>query len=177
MPAGHGVACYYDNSTPKNNETYRNYKSDAKLQKAIDDGRCLTADTLEGLMDKINASGGVIDKTTALASIKRYNELAHNGKDTDFAKVSSRLFALETPPYYCVKMTTAQMLVCLGGLESDENAHVYDNDRKIIPGLYAAGNIQGDRFAGEYPISLKGVSHALALYYGYVAGKNAVAQV
>ena len=43
-----------------------------------------------------------------------------------------------------------------------------------IPGLYVAGNVQGDRFAHEYPITLKGVSHSLAMYYGYVAGQNAV---
>ena len=38
----------------------------------------------------------------------------------------------------------------------------------------AEGNVQGDRFSHEYPITLKGVSHSLAMYYGYVAGKNAV---
>lgn len=44
----------------------------------------------------------------------------------------------------------------------------------MIPGLYVAGNIQGSRFAAEYPITLKGVSHSMAMYYGYVAAKNAV---
>ncbi|MBX9034536.1 FAD-dependent oxidoreductase [Gordonibacter massiliensis (ex Traore et al. 2017)] len=173
MPAGHGVACYYDESLPKNNETYRNYKSQAKLDAAVAEGRCFKADTLEELFDQI----GDIDKEAALASVARYNELAHAGKDEDFGKVSSRLFALETPPYYAVAMEPALMLVCLGGLASDEDAHVYSNAGDVIPGLYAAGNIQGDRFAVQYPISLKGVSHSMALYYGYVAGKNAVQQV
>ena len=43
-----------------------------------------------------------------------------------------------------------------------------------IPGLYVAGNIQGNRYAVEYPICMKGVSHSMCMYYGYVAGKNAV---
>lgn len=169
MPAGHGVACYYDESLPKNNETYRNYKSQAKLDAAVEEGRCFKADTLEELFDLI----GDIDKESALASVKRYNELAAAGKDEDYGKTASRLFPLDTPPYYAVTMEPAIMLVCLGGLCSDEEAHVYNNDGDVISGLYAAGNIQGDRFAVQYPISLKGVSHSMALYYGYVAGKNA----
>lgn len=173
MPAAHGVACYYDESLPKNNETYRNYKSQAKLDKAVEEGRCLKADTLEELIDLI----GDIDKEAALASIKRYNELAAAGKDEDFGKVSSRLFPLQNPPYYTATMEVAAMLVCIGGLESDEDCHVYDNDRKPIGNLYAAGNIQGNRYAVQYPIALKGASHSMALYYGYVAGKNAVAGI
>jgi hypothetical protein len=47
----------------------------------------------------------------------------------------------------------------------------------VIPGLYVAGNVQGSRFAAEYPITLKGVSHSLAMFYGYIAGKNAVNEV
>lgn len=173
MPAAHGVACYYDESTPKNNETYRNYKSQAKLDKAIEESRCLKADTLEELFDMI----GDIDKEAALASVERYNELAKNGKDLDFGKVGSRMFALENPPYYTSTMGLTSMLVCIGGLESDEDCHVYSNERKVIPNLYVAGNIQGNRYAVQYPIALKGASHGMALYYGYIAGKNAVAGI
>ena len=69
------------------------------------------------------------------------------------------------------------LLVCIGGLESDEDCHTFDADRNVIPGLYVAGNIQGNRFATEYPIGLKGVSHSMAMYYGYVAGKNALKDI
>ena len=47
----------------------------------------------------------------------------------------------------------------------------------IIPGLYVAGNMQGGRFGLQYPIGLKGVSHAMAMYYGKVAGENAVSGI
>lgn len=172
MPAGHGVACYYDESTPKNNATYRNYKSQAKLDKAVEEGRCFKADTLEELMDMLD-----INKEQALASIERYNNLAKNGYDEDFNKPASRMWALENGPFYAVECGTAALLVCLGGLESDEEAHVYNENREVIPGLYAAGNIQGNRINVQYPISLKGVSHSMAMYYGYIAGKNAVNQI
>jgi predicted oxidoreductase len=65
-------------------------------------------------------------------------------------------------------------LVTLNGFVGDTDCHVFDNNDKIIPGLYAAGNIQGERFAINYPPSMSGVSHSLCMYYGYVAGKNIV---
>ena len=85
--------------------------------------------------------------------------------------------ALENGPFYADKFTTALLLVCIGGLESDENCHTFDADRNVIPGLYVAGNVQGNRFATEYPIGLKGVSHSMVMYYGYVAGKNAMQSI
>ncbi|MCD8084475.1 MAG: FAD-binding protein [Clostridiales bacterium] len=181
MPAEHGGACYYEDyqseaEAPANNATYRNYKSPYQLQAAIEDGRCLTADTLEELVEKMYPDDATAQKT-ALASIERYNELARNGYDADFGKVSSRLWPLENGPYYADQFETALLLVICGGLESDEDCHTFDENRNIIPGLYVAGNVQGSRFAAEYPITLKGISHSLAMYYGYVAGKNAVNEV
>ncbi len=52
MPAAHGGACCYEPCTsieqaPKNNRTYRNWKSPYQLEEAIAAGRCIKADTLE----------------------------------------------------------------------------------------------------------------------------------
>ncbi len=99
------------------------------------------------------------------------------GYDQDFHKPASRMWAVENGPFYADKFTTALLLVCIGGLESDEDCHTFDADRNVIPGLYVAGNIQGNRFATEYPIGLKGVSHSMAMYYGYVPGKNALKDI
>lgn len=65
----------------------------------------------------------------------------------------------------------------MDGLESDEDCHTYDIDRNVIPGLYVAGNVQGSRFAHQYPISMPGCSVGFALFYGYVAGKNAALEL
>ena len=181
MPAAHGGACYYEDYAseaegPKNNTTYRNYKSPYQLEAAVADGRAVKADTLEELVAKIYPDDTAAQQT-ALDSIQRYNELAKAGYDEDFHKPASRLFAVENGPFYADKFTTALLLVCIGGLESDENCHTFDADRNVIPGLYVAGNVQGNRFATEYPIGLKGVSHSMAMYYGYVAGKNALKDI
>ena len=181
MPAAHGGACYYEDYAsedegPKNNTTYRNYKSPYQLEAAGADGRAVKADTLEELVAKIYPDDTAAQQT-ALDSIQRYNELAKAGYDEDFHKPASRMWAVENGPFYADKFTTALLLVCIGGLESDEDCHTFDADRNVIPGLYVAGNIQGNRFATEYPIGLKGVSHSMAMYYGYVAGKNALKDI
>ena len=181
MPAAHGGACYYEDYAsedegPKNNTTYRNYKSPYQLEAAVADGRALKADTLEELVAEIYPDDTAAQQT-ALDSIQRYNELAKAGYDEDFHKPASRMWAVENGPFYADKFTTALLLVCIGGLESDEDCHTFDADRNVIPGLYVAGNIQGNRFATEYPIGLKGVSHSMAMYYGYVAGKNALKDI
>ena len=181
MPAAHGGACYYEDYAseaegPKNNTTYRNYKSPYQLEAAVADGRAVKADTLEELVAKIYPDDTAAQQT-ALESIQRYNQLAKDGYDEDFHKPASRMWAVENGPFYADKFTTALLLVCIGGLESDENCHTFDADRNVIPGLYVAGNVQGNRFATEYPIGLKGVSHSMAMYYGYVAGKNALKDI
>lgn len=181
MPAAHGGACYYEDYAsedegPKNNTTYRNYKNPYQLEAAVADGRAVKADTLEELVAEIYPDDTAAQQT-ALDSIQRYNELAKAGYDEDFHKPASRMWAVENGPFYADKFTTALLLVCIGGLESDEDCHTFDADRNVIPGLYVAGNIQGNRFATEYPIGLKGVSHSMAMYYGYVAGKNALKDI
>ena len=187
MPAAHGGACYFEDyasaeEAPKNNATYRNWKSPYQLEAAVADGRCLKADTLEELVALVYPDDEKAQQT-ALQSIARYNELAAKGYDEDFNKEPTRLMPVDTAPFYADMFSTAIMLVCIGGLESDENCHTFaeitdEQGRQvcgdIIPGLYVAGNMQGGRFGLQYPIGLKGVSHAMAMYYGKVAGENAV---
>ena len=179
MPAVHGGACYVEDYAseeegPANNRTYRNYKSQYQLDAAVADGRAIMADTLAELVEKMYPDDEAAQKT-ALASIRRYNDLARKHSDDDFGKVPSRMFPVERPPYYAnYQFECALLLVICGGLESDEDCHTFDANRNVIPGLYVAGNVQGSRFAHEYPITLKGVSHSMAMFYGYVAGQNAV---
>lgn len=139
-----------------------------------DPATTLRANSIDELLDMMS---DLEDKEQAKASIERYNELARAGKDEDFNKVASRMFPIENGPFYAFESGMSSMLVCCGGLVSDEDCHVYDNDGNIIEGLYVAGNIQGSRYAVAYPIALKGISHSLCMFYGYTAGKNAVAGV
>ena len=174
FPAAHGVACIYrDEPLPEYTASGLriNVRTPADIDAAVEEGRCLKADTIDELLGMIEG----MDVETAKASIERYNELAHAGEDTDFFKSSQRLFALENGPFYAAECGCALTLGNLGGLESDEDCHVYNTDRELIPGLYAAGATQGGRFAVQYPISLKGLSCGMCMVYGKIAGENAAA--
>ncbi len=167
FPAAHGVVCYY--SEEDDTGGYINQRSQADLDAAVQEGRALTSDTIEGLLAQIEG----MDASVAQDSIKRYNELCHAGADEDFHKPARRLFPLENPPYYAVKFKPCLMITCHGGPSSDENAHTYTESGDIIQGLYVAGNTMGDRFAMQKPISICGVSVGYALFYGCIAGRNA----
>ena len=172
FPAAHGVACIYrEDALPDYTASGLriNVRTDADIQKAVDEGRCLKADTLDELLSKIEG----MDTAAAKASIERYNELCKAGEDTDFGKSAKRLFALENGPFYAAECGCALTLANLGGLESDENCHVYSTEREVIPGLYVCGAPQGGRFNVQYPISLKGLSESMCMFYGRVAGTNA----
>lgn len=170
FPAAHGTVCYFSEEPET---SYINHRSLADVENAVAEGRCLQADTIEELLAQIEG----MDTATAKTSIERYNELCHKGVDEDFGKIGRRLFALENPPYYAVKFEPCLVLTVYGGLSSDEDCHTYTEDDDVIPGLYVAGNVMGDRFALQKPISVCGLAVGMALFYGAVAGRNAAREV
>jgi hypothetical protein len=176
MPPAHGSKSYYvDDDQASITESMIEPEAiiyPSAVEAAVESGQFLKADTLEELFAQVD-----IDADAALESVARYNELCANGYDEDFGKSAKRLFAIETGPFYLATFTPAASLACVGGLESDEDCHVYDRDRNIIPGLYVAGNIQGNRFTVQYPIAVAGIARSMGLFYGYTAGKNVVAGV
>ncbi len=153
MPYGHGKA---PNATQED------------LDARVEDGTTVVADTLEKLFAAID-----IDAQAALTSVQRYNELCDAGVDIDFGKISSRMFALVTPPFYAAQVGRGDDLVTMTGIESDELCHALDAEHAVVPGLFVAGNVQGGRFANIYPETALGVSVAMALSFGREAGANA----
>lgn len=175
FPANHGCACFYreDGAVPDwySNGQKINIRTPSDIQAAVDDGRCIKADTLDELLSKLD-----IDAAEAKKSIERYNELAKAGEDTDFFKSSQRLFALQTPPFYAAKCGVALTLGNEGGAISDGDCHVYAEDGTLIKGVYVAGAPQGGRFNVQYPISMKGLSLSMCMTFGKIAGTNAATQ-
>lgn len=170
----HGNVCFVtEDETLESGDVYDklcfidNYIAPKYIEQAVKEGKLVKADTLEELVDKIG-----LPKKEALASVERYNRMCSQGKDTDYGKKQERLFAVEKAPFYAAKFTSAIMIAALGGIQSDEDAHCYDTEGKIIPGLYAAGNVQGNRVAVDYPLTVPGLSHSMALVYGRIAARN-----
>ena len=171
----HGsVCCCYDKQEQRDgkvNPTLNKmdgYTSREDVEREVASGRCLKADTLEELVELTG-----LPKEAALASIRRYNELCVKGDDEDFGKAPGRMFPVMNGPFYACKITPAPLLATVSGLMSDCDAHVLDRDGLPIPGLYAVGNVQGNRFGGEDPSMFPGTSHGMALTFGRVAGTNA----
>lgn len=153
MPLGHGK--YAD-------------KPLAVVDEKVDGETIFKADTLDELLEMLD-----IDAVKASETIQHYNDMCRAGRDTDYDKNPKYMISVEQGPFYAIKYGRGDDLVTMSGLESDEDCHVLDSDLQVIPGLYVAGNVQGGRYAEIYPETAKGMSVALAMTMGRVAGRNA----
>ena len=100
----------------------------------------------------------------------------HGGKDTDFSKVPTRLFPVENPqlmPFYAVPLGDSGMLVLIGGIDCDAQCRALDAEKNPVPGLFVAGNTMGGRFLVDYPVTVAGASHSMAMSFGRLAGRVA----
>jgi tricarballylate dehydrogenase len=77
--------------------------------------------------------------------------------------------ALDTPPYYGYAVACG-ITFTFGGLRVDERARVLDHTGQPLPGLYAAGELVGGLFSGNYP---GGSGLTAGAVYGRRAGHSA----
>lgn len=147
---------------------------------AVDEWTSAKGSTIDELIANLGVDSTVA--STMKAEIERYNELCRAGKDEDFGKAPERMFALETAPFYAIEYVVdggpstensnaLRCLVTMSGLSTNKFAQVLDADNEVLPGLYAIGNTQGGRFLGDYPATMAGASHSIAMTYGYLTGK------
>ena len=131
------------------------------------------ANTWEELFEYMGLSDD--EAAAAKASIDRYNEMAAQGKDTDFGRDSRVLLPIDEPPFYGmiqVQEKPALGTVSLNGLVIDAKQRVLDKNYNPIEGLYASGNNSGGRFGTHYSTPIQGVSLGMALTLGRVLGKE-----
>ncbi len=125
------------------------------------------ADTIEELAKKIQ-----VDPAVLLDTVKRYNELAASGVDTDFGKSADRLKPIDTPPFYGIHRTLRISAIC-SGLLVNKNHNCLDAGGRPIKGLYAIGNLGGGFYGGvDYPLTVYGLSLGRCYTFGYLAGKH-----
>lgn len=110
------------------------------------------ADTLEELVAQMEG----IDQKEALASIERYNAFAEQGLDEEFHVNPDILYPISTPPFYATKTVGATFLTVCGGLRTNENMQVCDEDDMPIEGLYNTGIMTGDFYANSYNFVMPG---------------------
>lgn len=124
------------------------------------------ADSIEELAEKIGVEPSVLKKT-----IERYNYLCEIGFDEDFEKPASELHPLTGPKYHAVFLKPATSIT-FGGLEIDIAAKVLDKSGKVIPGLFASGEVANTGNFG-HGVPSCGYSLGHALHFGRVAARSA----
>ena len=83
-------------------------------------------------------SAGKLRKT-----IKRYAEFVRNGKDLDFGRSINMKTDFSTPPYYASAILPGTQ-VSVGGVDVNDFMQCVKADGKVIPNLYAVGELTYD---------------------------------
>ena len=138
------------------------------LQKWIDGGFVVTADTLEEVASKAETSFG-IPAGTLIASIQAYNEGCSSGTD-EFGKDPHFLTPINQAPFYVGPVETCIMLYTHGGLDADENAPRTQRRRRRDSRPYAAGMCTGGQFGTD---TVSGSWQTNSIVFGRIAGANA----
>lgn len=140
------------------------------IRKHVASGRIKTAPTLEALADKLN-----IDRFALAETTSRYNAGCHEGRDSEWHKISPKYFPLEQGPFFAVEVRASVIGQTSAGLDIDTQTRVRDEHGRAIPGLYAAGEVlgcvQGKRYSGG------GMGVGNALTFGRLAGEEAAKYV
>lgn len=129
------------------------------------DAMCSAGFFIEAADEAALARATGLDAGELSRTLEGYRSSFDAGKDEAFgrAKMASRL---DRPAYYAAIIEPGP-LTAIGGIRVDENACVLDTEGKVIPGLFAAGEVtdQGTREASPL---------CVALVYGDVAAESAV---
>lgn len=110
-------------------------------QRAVESEVIFRADTVEELARKMRVSPDNLKQT-----VERWNGFVDAGKDADFGRQNVK-YKIDTPPFYAIETVPAN-LISAGGPATNVRMQVLDPTDRVIPGLYAAGEITGYRAFG-----------------------------
>ncbi len=125
------------------------------------------ADTLEELAEK---SG--IDREGLINTVADYNGCCDKGHDDLFAKDPKFLFPVKDPKFYAIKGILCAYQT-IGGIRVNGKTEALTNARKVIPGLYAAGDIVAAEIFGDPPVNGVGTL-GFAVSSGLISAESAL---
>lgn len=137
----------------------------SELEERVADGEVFQADTLDDLAGQMG-----VPAENLTAAVERYNELHDAGEDTDFGVVLDWMSPVTTAPFYAIPIYASNLAVCFG-VHVNDDSQVCTDDDQPIPGLFAAGNCQGDFFGFNYPVHCPGCSTGRSLVFGQLIGE------
>ena len=119
------------------------------------------ADTLAELAKHANMPAADLE-----ATVKEYNKFVKAGEDKAFKRPAAYLKKeIGAGPYYLVEQKP-RFATTMGGLVVNTELQVLNKDDKVIPGLYAVGEIAGGVMGDDSP---SGANNAWALTSGKLA--------
>lgn len=139
------------------------------------------ADSLDELCARMEG----VDAMKAFETISNYNAAVNttnpfdpnvkDGRSTSGLTINKTNWAntLDEPPFQAYNVTCG-LTFTFGGLRINNQGQVLDSGLDTIPGLYAAGELVGGLFYGNYP---GGTGLTAGAVFGRLAGMNAGAQI
>jgi len=155
---------------------------DSRLRKEWLNTLYFKADSLPALAAQIGVDSAGLEQT-----VKRMNEFARTGIDTEFGrggnvfdryygdsnvKPNPCLAPLGKGPFYAMRLDAGD-IGTKGGLLTNEHAQVVSETGEAIPGLYAIGNCSASVMGTSYPGA--GGTLGPAMTFGYIAANHIAA--
>lgn len=155
-------------------------QSQPKLQKQVDAGYLVRAETIGELADQLGIPAAELE-----ATITRSNESASRGEDPDFHRGGNdyerfngdagsetghpNVAPVEGGPYYAVRLFPGDIGASTGFV-TDESAAVLGTDGSPVGGIYAVGNDMQSMMGGTYPAP--GITIGPGLVFAYAAVRD-----
>lgn len=141
------------------------------VQKAIEAGGIVEADTIEELGEKLG-----LDSAKLAETVSRYNGYCEKGADPEFGTPAELLVSVTQAPFYGIEVK-GLLASTDCGLRVNGNYEVLDEAGNPIPGLYAAGHTAGAS-AGEMTFGHATFTSNMGYVYasGYAAAKSATGE-
>jgi fumarate reductase flavoprotein subunit len=115
------------------------------------------AATITELAEELAIEPDVLTKT-----VSEYNAAVDSGVDHDFGRTLLPA-RIEKGPFYAIT-SVATSLLSRDGLKVDTDLAVLDNEGRVIPGLYAVGEVLGNNvFAGDNFVGGMSITPAMTL--------------
>ncbi len=133
-----------------------------------------SADTLDELAERLGIDAAGLRRTldefnTAIVDVP-FDPAVKDGRASLVSPPNSNWAqALDSPPYYGY-VVSCGITFTYGGVRIDRNARVLDSSGAPIAGLYAAGEMVGGLFYGNYP---GGTGLTSGAVFGRIAGHHA----
>lgn len=125
--------------------------------------------SIEGLAEPFGLDGKALKETVA-----RYNELCAKGNDDDYGKPAEKMIAIEEGPFYIAKLGYSFFFET-GGITTDRQRRVLDENSQPIDGLFAIGNDGNMHYRHVYTINMPGTAFGHQVNSGREAAQNAAA--